>query len=410
MKTIVVQKYGGSSLSTTYKIKKVARKIVALVKEQENMVIVVSAMGKETDRLLNLAYQISPVPDKRELDMLISTGEQVSIALLAIAIQQLGKEAISFTARHAGILTDAVHTKARLIKIDSKKIEKALNNGQIVIIAGFQGMNSRDEITTLGRGGSDVTAVALAIQLKADLCEIYTDVDGVYTADPDLVEKSRKIPRISYDEMSEMAVLGAQVMHYRAIDLARKYNLPILIKSTFHPGKGTLVTKEATMLENVIVRGVTYQKNVAKITLQGISKETDIACLLFEELAKKEIIIDTIVQDFFNQDTVTISFIVTEDDFTPSLNITREIAQKTGIKAIYSNCQLAKVSIVGDGIAKEAGIASRMFRALSRAGIHMETVNTSRIRISCLINLFDLEKAINILHEEFELSRIIKET
>ena len=409
MKKIIVQKYGGSSLSTITKIKKVAQKIVNRFKEGEQVVVVVSAMGKETDRLLSMAHQISQSPDKREIDMLISTGEQVSIALLAIAIQQLGKEAISFTARHAGILTDEVHTKARLIEINSKKIEKALNSEKIVIVAGFQGINNRDEITTLGRGGSDVTAVALAIQLKADLAEIYTDVDGVYTADPNLVTKAQRISEISYDEMSEMSVLGAQVMHQRAIDLARKFNLPILVKSTFRPVKGTIITKEVSMLENVIVRGVSYQKNVARITLQGVKKNVDIACDLFEELAKKEIVIDTIVQDFYDQDSVTISFIVTEDDFVPSLHITKEIAGKIGVKEIHSNCKLAKVSIIGDGIAKEAGIASRMFRALSRAGIQMETINTSRIRISCLIHQSDVEKAVNVIHEEFELSQIEKE-
>jgi len=409
MKKIIVQKYGGSSLSTITKIKKVAQKIVNRFKEGEQVVVVVSAMGKETDRLLSMAHQISLSPDKREIDMLISTGEQVSIALLAIAIQQLGKEAISFTARHAGILTDEVHTKARLIEINSKKIEKALNSEKIVIVAGFQGINNRDEITTLGRGGSDVTAVALAIQLKADLAEIYTDVDGVYTADPNLVTKAQRISEISYDEMSEMSVLGAQVMHQRAIDLARKFNLPILVKSTFRPVKGTIITKEVSMLENVIVRGVSYQKNVARITLQGVKKNVDIACDLFEELAKKEIVIDTIVQDFYDQDSVTISFIVTEDDFVPSLHITKEIAGKIGVKEIHSNCKLAKVSIIGDGIAKEAGIASRMFRALSRAGIQMETINTSRIRISCLIHQSDVEKAVNVIHEEFELSQIKKE-
>jgi len=410
MKKIIVQKYGGSSLSTISKIKKVAQKIVNRFKEGKQVVVVVSAMGKETDRLLSLAHQISSSPDKREIDMLISTGEQVSIALLAIAIQQLGNEAISFTARHAGILTDEVHTKARLIEINSKKIEKALNSEKIVIVAGFQGINNRDEITTLGRGGSDVTAVALAIQLKADFAEIYTDVDGVYTADPNLVTKAQRISEISYDEMSEMSVLGAQVMHQRAIDLARKFNLPILVKSTFRPVKGTIITKEVSMLENVIVRGVSYQKNVARITLQGVKKDMDIACYLFEELAKKEIVIDTIVQDFYDQDTVTISFIVTEDDFIPSLHITKEIAGKIGIKEIHSNCKLAKVSIIGDGIAKEAGIASRMFRALSRAGIQMETINTSRIRISCLIHQSDVEKAVNVIHEEFELSKIEKES
>lgn len=409
MKKIIVQKYGGSSLSTITKIKKVAQKIVNRFKEGEQIVVVVSAMGKETDRLLSMAHQISPSPDKREIDMLISTGEQVSIALLAIAIQQLGNEAISFTARHAGILTDEVHTKARLIEINSQKIEKALNNEKIVIVAGFQGINNRDEITTLGRGGSDVTAVALAIQLKANLCEIYTDVDGVYTADPRLVLNAQRIPRISYDEMSEMAVLGAQVMHYRAIDLARNFNLPILVKSTFHSSNGTMITKEVSMLENVIVRGVSYQKKVAKITLQGIKKNVDIAFHLFEELASKDIVIDTIVQDYYSQDRVTISFIVTEDNFIPSLKISKEMAGKIEIKEIHTNSHLAKVSIVGDGIAKEAGIASRMFRALSRAGIQMETINTSRIRISCLINQADLEKAVNVIHEEFELSQIEKE-
>ena len=409
MKKIVVQKYGGSSLSTIEKVKKVAKKIVARSKEGNQIVVVVSAMGNETDRLLKLAYQISPSPDKRELDMLASTGEQVSIALLAMAIHALGNKAISFTARHAGILTDGIYTRAKLIKIDSQKIEKALNIGKIVIVAGFQGINHHDEVTTLGRGGSDLTAVALAVQLKANLCEIFTDVDGVYTTNPKLISDAKRIPRISYDEMSEMSALGAQVMHHRAIDLARKYQLPILVKSTFGSNKGTMITKEVPMLENVIVRGVTYQKNVAKITLQGVKKDTNLACRLFEDLAKANIVIDSIVQDFYNRDTVTVSFIVTEEDFTPSLKITKEIAGKIGVQEIYTDCNLAKVSIVGDGIAKEAGIASRMFRALSKAGIHMETINTSRIRISCLINLSQLDEAVKAIHNEFELSKIKKE-
>jgi len=409
MKKIVVQKYGGSSLSTIEKVKKVAKKIVARSKEGNQIVVVVSAMGNETDRLLKLAYQISPSPDKRELDMLASTGEQVSIALLAMAIHALGNKAISFTARHAGILTDGIYTRAKLIKIDSQKIEKALNIGKIVIVAGFQGINHHDEVTTLGRGGSDLTAVALAVQLKANLCEIFTDVDGVYTTNPKLISDAKRIPRISYDEMSEMSALGAQVMHHRAIDLARKYQLPILVKSTFGSNKGTMITKEVPMLENVIVRGVTYQKNVAKITLQGVKKDTNLACRLFEDLAKANIVIDSIVQDFYNQDTVTVSFIVTEEDFTPSLKITKEIAGKIGVQEIYTDCNLAKVSIVGDGIAKEAGIASRMFRALSKTGIHMETINTSRIRISCLINLSQLDEAVKAIHDEFELSKIKKE-
>ena len=409
MKIIVVQKYGGSSLSTISKVKKIAKKIVARFKEGNQIVVVVSAMGNETDRLLKLAYRISSVPDKRELDMLVSTGEQVSIALLAMAIHVLGNKAISFTARHAGILTDGKYTRARLIKIDSQKIEKALNLGKIVIVAGFQGINHHDEVTTLGRGGSDLTAVALAVQLKADLCEIYTDVDGVYTTNPKLISGAQRIPKISYDEMSEMAALGAQVMHHRAIDLARKYHLPILVKSTFCSSKGTMITKEVPMLENVIVRGVIYQKNMAKITLQKVKKNTDLACRLFEDLAKENIVIDSIVQDFYNQETVTVSFIVTEDDFMSSLKITKKIAGKIGVQEIYTDCNLAKVSIVGDGIAKEAGIASRMFRALSRAGIHMETINTSRIRISCLLKLAQLDEAVKAIHREFELSKIEKE-
>jgi len=409
MEKIIVQKYGGSSLSTIGKVKKIAKKIVARFKEGNQIVVVVSAMGNETDRLLKLAYRISSEPDKRELDMLVSTGEQVSIALLVMAIHVLGNKAISFTARHAGILTDGIYTRARLIKINSQKIEKALNLGKIVIVAGFQGINHHDEVTTLGRGGSDLSAVALAVQLKAGLCEIYTDVDGVYTANPKLISDAQRISKISYDEMSEMAVLGAQVMHHRAIDLARKYHLPILVKSTFRSSKGTTITKEVPMLENVIVRGVIYQKNVAKITLQGVKKNTDLACRLFEDLAKENIVIDSIVQDFYNQDRVTISFIVTEDDFIPSLKITKEIAGKIGVQEIHTDCNLAKVSIVGDNIAKEAGVASRMFRALSRTGIHMETINTSRIRISCLIKLVQLDKAVKAIHDEFELSKIKKE-
>src|SRR5665648_666718 len=358
MKKIIVQKYGGSSVANIERIKKVAEKIVEKAKEGSKVVVVVSAMGKTTDELIKMAGKITSSPNERELDMLISTGEQVSIALLTMAIHVLGWDAISFTGMQAGIITNAVHTKAKVAAVKHKKIESALKKGKIVIVAGFQGIDANGDITTLGRGGSDTTAIALAAQLEADKCEIYTDVEGVYTADPRIVRTARRIPVISYDEMAEMASLGAKVMHYRAIDLARNYKVKILVKSSFVEGEGTLIKEVDSMLEKVIVRGVTQETSVGKIVVRGVPDVPGVAYKLFKALAEKEIIVDMIIQSAHH-------------------NQVNDIAEEIGAKEVISESEVAKVSIVGAGITSDPAIAARMFGALAKEGVNIDMISTS---------------------------------
>ena len=406
MNKIVVQKYGGSSVSNIEKIKKIAHKIVQKAKEGYQLVIVVSAMGKSTDELIKMAKDITINPREREVDMLLSTGEQISIALLTMAIHSLDWEAISFTGRQAGIMTNAAHTKAKVTNIHHEKIKNALKKGNIVIVAGFQGMNLNGDITTLGRGGSDTTAIALAAQLKADLCEIYTDVDGVYNADPHIVKNASRIPEISYDEMAELAILGAKVMHYRAIDLARNYRVKIVVKSSFEAGEGTMIKEVDTMLEKVIVRGVTQEKNVGKIVAEGVPDIPGIAYKLFKALAEKEIIVDMIIQSSHRKEINDIAFTVAMNDFDKAGKITKKFIKEVKAQGIITDSEVAKVSIVGAGITSDPLVASRMFGALSKEGINIDMISTSGIRISCLINAGNIEKAVKAIHKEFGLERV----
>lgn len=406
MNKIVVQKYGGSSVSNIEKIKKIAQKIVQKAKEGYQLVIVVSAMGKSTDELIKMAKDITINPREREVDMLLSTGEQISIALLTMAIHSLDWEAISFTGRQAGIMTNAAHTKAKVTNIHHEKIKNALKKGNIVIVAGFQGMNLNGDITTLGRGGSDTTAIALAAQLKADLCEIYTDVDGVYNADPHIVKNASRIPEISYDEMAELAILGAKVMHYRAIDLARNYRVKIVVKSSFEAGEGTMIKEVDTMLEKVIVRGVTQEKNVGKIVAEGVPDIPGIAYKLFKALAEKEIIVDMIIQSSHRKEINDIAFTVAMNDFDKAGKITKKFIKEVKAQGIITDSEVAKVSIVGAGITSDPLVASRMFGALSKEGINIDMISTSGIRISCLINAGNIEKAVKAIHKEFGLERV----
>ena len=406
MNKIVVQKYGGSSVSNIEKIKKIAHKIVQKAKEGYQLVIVVSAMGKSTDELIKMAKDITINPNEREVDMLLSTGEQISIALLTMAIHSLDWEAISFTGRQAGIMTNAAHTKAKVTNIHHEKIKNALKKGNIVIVAGFQGMNLNGDITTLGRGGSDTTAIALAAQLKADLCEIYTDVDGVYNADPHIVKNASRIPEISYDEMAELAILGAKVMHYRAIDLARNYRVKIVVKSSFEAGEGTMIKEVDTMLEKVIVRGVTQEKNVGKIVAEGVPDIPGIAYKLFKALAEKEIIVDMIIQSSHRKEINDIAFTVAMNDFDKAGKITKKFIKEVKAQGIITDSEVAKVSIVGAGITSDPLVASRMFGALSKEGINIDMISTSGIRISCLINAGNIEKAVKAIHKEFGLERV----
>ena len=409
MNKIIVQKYGGSSVANIERIKKVAEKIVEKAKKGNKVVVVVSAMGKTTDELIKMAGQITTSPNERELDMLISTGEQVSIALLTMAIHTLGWDAISFTGMQAGIITNAVHTKAKVTAVNHKKIESALEKGKIVIVAGFQGIDANGDITTLGRGGSDTTAIALAAQLKADRCEVYTDVDGVYTADPRIVPSARRIQVISYDEMAEMASLGAKVMHYRAIDLARNYKVKILVKSSFTTGEGTLIKEVDPMLEKVIVRGVTQEINVGKIVVQGVPDVPGVAYQLFKALAEKEIIVDMIIQSAHHNQVNDIAFTVALNDFNKAIQITKQIADKIGAKGVISEPEAAKVSIVGAGITSDPAIAARMFGALAKEGINIDMISTSGIRISCLISSSRIEDAVRAVHKEFNLDKVGEE-
>ena len=406
MNKIIVQKYGGSSVASIERVKRIAEKIVETAKDGDRVVVVVSAMGKTTDELIEMAGQITSSPNERELDMLISTGEQVSIALLTMAIHSLGWwDAISFTGMQAGIVTNAVHTKAKVTAINHKKLKSALEKGKIVIVAGFQGIDASGDITTLGRGGSDTTAIALAAQLEADRCEIYTDVDGVYTADPRIVPSARRIPTISYDEMAEMASLGARVMHYRAIDLARNYKVKILVKSSFVPGEGTLIKEVGSMLEKVIVRGVTQETNVGKIVVQGVPDIPGVAYKLFKALAEEEIIVDMIIQSSHRNEINDIAFTVALSDFNKVIQITKQLAEKIGAEGVISEPEVAKVSIVGAGITSDPAIAARMFGALAKEGINIDMISTSGIRISCLISSSRIEDAVKAIHKEFNLDK-----
>lgn len=405
MNKIIVQKYGGSSVANIERVKKVAEKIVERAKEGNRVVVVVSAMGKTTDELIKMAGKISSSPNERELDMLISTGEQVSIALLTMAIHSLGWEAISFTGMQAGIVTNAVHTRAKVTAVNHKKLKLALEKGKIVIVAGFQGIDANGDITTLGRGGSDTTAIALAVQLEADGCEIYTDVDGVYTADPRIVRTARRIPVISYDEMAEMASLGARVMHYRAIDLARNYEVKILVKSSFVSGEGTLIKEVGPMLERVIVRGVTQEINVGKIVVQGVPDVPGVAYKLFKALAEEEIIVDMIIQSSHRNKINDIAFTVAISDFNKTIKITKRLAEKIRAEGVVSEPEVAKVSIVGAGITSDPAIAARMFGALAKEEINIDMISTSGIRISCLISSSRIEDAVRAIHKEFNLDK-----
>ena len=406
MNKIIVQKYGGNSVANIERIKKVAEKIVERAKEGNRVVVVVSAMGKTTDELIKMAGKITSSPNERELDMLISTGEQVSIALLTMAIHALGWKAISFTGMQAGIITNAVHTKAKVATIDHKKIKSALEKGEIVIVAGFQGIDANGDITTLGRGGSDTTAIALAAQLGANRCEIYTDVGGVYTADPRIVPSARRIPVISYDEMAEMASLGARVMHYRAIDLARNYKVKIIVKSSFTPGEGTIIEEGNSMLEKVIVRGVTHETNVGKIVVQEVPDIPGIAYKLFKTLAEKEIIVDMIIQSSHHNEINDIAFTVASCDFDKAIKTTEQVAKEIKAKGVLSEPEVAKVSIVGVGITSDPSIAARMFGALAKEGVNIDMISTSGIRISCLISSSRIEDAVRAIHIEFNLDKV----
>ena len=401
---LVVQKFGGTSVADAQKIVAAARKAVARHKGGDKVVVVVSAMGHQTDVLVDLAKQITERPSAREMDMLLSTGEQVSVALFAMAIQSLGEEAVSLTGAQIGIRTDSTHTKARIKSISTDHIMKLLDDGRIVIAAGFQGIDQHGNITTLGRGGSDTTAVALAAVLRADVCEIYTDVEGVYTTDPRILPAARRLPSISYDEMLELASLGAGVMHPRSIEFAKKFGVPVLVRSSFKDVPGTLIVA-ADRATSRPVSGVALAKDEARITLEGVPDQPGSNHKLFSPLASSGIAVDMIVQNVAQQGLADISFTVPADDLAQALDVTRAVAKALGATGVSHDDSMAKVSVVGVGMAREEGVAGRMFMALSREGINVRMITTSEIKISVLIDRADAAKAVKAAHAAFGLEK-----
>jgi aspartate kinase len=401
---LIIQKYGGTSVANIERIKVVAERVSRTVKEGNRVVIVVSAMAGETDKLINLAHQICQDPPEREIDLLLSSGERVTAALTAIALHALGHKAIALTGRQMGIITDSVHTKARIEKIVATRAVKALEQGNIVVVAGFQGITEDEDVTTLGRGGSDLTAVAIASALNADLCEIYTDVDGVYTADPNIVPKAKKLDKISYEEMLELASLGAKVLQTRSVEFAMKYSVPVVVRSSFNYNPGTLVTKEDKEMEKVIVSGIAHDKNQAKITIVKVPDRPGIAGKLFRAIANENIVVDMIVQNISSDGKATdISFTVSKTDAKKALEITEKICKELGAEKVLLNEGIAKVSIVGVGMRTHSGVAAQMFEALANYGINIMAISTSEIKISCLIDVKYTELAVRVLHDTFNL-------
>ncbi|HHW42671.1 aspartate kinase [Desulfofundulus thermobenzoicus] len=401
---LVVQKYGGTSVATPERIRRVAQRVVEVHRQGHRVVVVVSAMGDTTDELINLVHKITDNPPEREMDMLLSTGEQVSIALLAMAINNLGEQVISLTGPQVGILTDNVHTKARILEIKTDRINAELAAGKIVVVAGFQGINKANDITTLGRGGSDTTAVALAAALKADLCEIYTDVDGVFTADPRLVPDARKLPVISYDEMLELAHLGAGVLHYRSVECAKIHGIPIHVRSSFNHNLGTIVKEVGNMEKAMVVTGVAHDLNVAKIGLFDVPDRPGIAWRIFRALADENINVDMIIQSAMRDGINDISFTVSQSDLKKALAVVEKIKDRVGIAGYTYDENVAKVSIVGAGMVTNPGVAAMMFEALARENINLEMISTSEIKVSCIIKAHETARAVRALHRQFGLS------
>jgi len=403
---LIVQKFGGTSVADAEKIYRAARRAVRAKLDGNQVVVVVSAMGDTTDRLIDLARQISDNPPRRELDMLLSTGEQVSIALMAMAINELGHEAVSLTGGQVGLITDNVHTKARIKKIQADRLRRYLEQGKIVVVAGFQGVDEDFNITTLGRGGSDTTAVALAAVLNADLCEIYTDVDGVYTADPRLVPEARKIDCISYDEMLELASLGAKVMHSRSIEFAKKYNVVVHVRSSLTDAPGTYIMAEYPGMEDVVVRGATLRKDLARVVLVGVPNRPGVAAQIFARLADHHIIVDDIIQNVYEQGReANIGFTIEKSDLAEAQRVCEEIVAELNLRGFEIDENVAKVSIVGVGMRSHTGVAAKMFRALAEAKINIENISTSEIVVGCIVRRDDAEKALKVVHKAFDLDK-----
>ncbi|HPX62220.1 MAG TPA: aspartate kinase [Deltaproteobacteria bacterium] len=402
---LIVQKYGGTSVGTTERIKNVAKRIARTYDEGNDLIVVVSAMSGETNKLVALANEICEIPDGREYDTVVATGEQVTIGLLAMCLKSMGYKARSYQGWQVPIITDSTATKARIESIGSENIRADLDKGTIVILAGFQGVDKLGNVTTLGRGGSDTSAVAIAAALKADVCEIYTDVDGVYTTDPNMCKDACKMDRISYDEMLELASLGAKVLQIRSVEFAKKYNVDVHVRSSLNDNTGTLVTQESKDMESILVSGVAYDKNEAKITVLGVPDKPGIAATILSPLSDAAISVDMIVQNVSQAGTTDFTFTVTKADLKQALQITNKVAQEIEAKEVLADENISKISIVGLGMRSHAGVATTMFKALSTNNINIQMISTSEIKISVVIEEKFTELAVRILHETFGLGK-----
>jgi aspartate kinase len=401
---LIVQKYGGTSVGNTERIKNVARRVGQYCGRGDKVVVVVSAMSGVTDNLIKLAKEIMPLPNEREMDMLLATGEQTTIALTAIALHSLGQKAVSLTGAQAGIVTDGVHTKAKIQNITPKKIHDLLDDGNVVIVAGFQGQTMDGQVTTLGRGGSDLTAIALAAAIKADLCEIYTDVDGVYTADPRIVPAARKLKEISYDEMLELASLGAKVMQSRSVEFAKKFGVVFEVRSSLNDNPGTIVKEEARNMEDIVVRGVSLDKNQAKVTLVGVPDKPGVAARIFKAIGDGNINVDMIVQNISHgsgKPATDLSFTVDKPDLLKAQKVIDGLKSEIGFDKVISTENIGKLSIVGVGMKSHSGVAGKMFETLAREGVNIDMISTSEIKISVVVDLAKGEQAMRAVHAAF---------
>ena len=407
---LIVQKFGGTSVGDLDRIRNVAERVIHTRKQGHDVVVVLSAMSGTTDRLIAMANEASETPDKRELDMLLATGEQTTIALLAMMLKSMGHAAISLLGHQAEIRTDAASGSARIQHIKGERLRKAIADGNIVVVAGFQGADANGNLTTLGRGGSDTSAVALAAALKADSCEIYTDVDGVYTTDPNICPKAKKIGKISYDEMLEMASLGAKVLQIRSVEFAKKYNVKVHVRSSFNYEEGTMVMSEDSDMERLVVSGVTYNKNEARITLKKVPDEPGVAFRILNPIAEAGILVDMIIQNTRSSGMTDFTFTVPKTDIREAMEIARKIAADIGAEEVMGDPDIAKVSVIGVGMKNHSGVASEMFAALAEENINIHMISTSEIRISCILEEKYTELAVRALHTRFGLDKVDEET
>ncbi|CAK6476592.1 aspartate kinase [Peribacillus castrilensis] len=402
---LIVQKFGGTSVGSVEKIKNVANRVIEEAENGNEVVVVVSAMGKTTDQLVSMARDISGSPSKREMDMLLTTGEQVTISLLTMALIEEGHEAISYTGWQAGMQTESVHGNARILNIDATRIQAQLQEKKIVVVAGFQGNDANGEITTLGRGGSDTTAVAIAAALNADRCDIYTDVTGVFTTDPRYIKGARKLQSISYDEMLELANLGAGVLHPRAVEYAKNYQIPLEVRSSMERESGTIIEEEATMEENLIVRGIAFEDSITRVTIYGLPQSLGALSTIFTTLAKNRINVDIIIQSMTAEDTTNLSFSTKSEDTEAALIVLENNKEQLGFDRVETESGLAKVSIVGSGMVSNPGVAAEMFEVMANTGIQVKMVSTSEIKVSTVVNEKEMVKAVESLHEAFKLGQ-----